>query len=83
MLLLPLLALLGYAMPERGGWSIFVILALLLVWLLGIVRLALRATKVSCPACLTVYARSKYRMHCPHCGLRMFQEDPNEDPNDA
>lgn len=76
LLLLPLVAALGYGLSSLGDWSIYVTLALLVVWLVVFTRLALRSTKVSCPQCATEYARGKYLTCCPTCGLRMFQDDP-------
>jgi len=28
------------------------------------------------PLCHTRYSRGKYLVNCPHCGLRMLQDDP-------
>lgn len=74
LLLLPLVALLGYGLSSLGTWSFYVTLALLLLWLLGFVRLALISAKVPCPQCGATYSRGKYLVNCPKCGLRMLQE---------
>lgn len=77
LLLLPVIALVGYGL-SGFGWGLYVLLALLAAWLVLFTRLALRATPVTCPQCAATYTRGKYLVNCPQCGLRMFQEDPNQ-----
>lgn len=76
LLLLPLIALLGYAMSAITDWSVHITVVLLIVWLAMFTRLAIRASKVPCPRCSAVYSRGKYLVNCPQCGLRMFQDEP-------
>jgi hypothetical protein len=74
LLLVPLIALLGYGLSTLGSWGLYVTWALLFFWLLAFTRLAWASAKVPCPKCGTTYSRGKYLVNCPKCGLRMFQE---------
>ena len=76
LLFVPAIGLLGYSISGITDWAIHVVITLLVVWLVAFTRLALRASKVPCPRCSTIYSRGKYLVNCPKCGLRMLQEDP-------
>jgi hypothetical protein len=76
LLVVPLIALLGYALSTITDWSFHVTITLLLVWMVLFIRLAVRASKVTCPQCSAVYSRGKYLVNCPKCALRMLQDDP-------
>ncbi len=73
---LPLLAILGYWASALGEWTTLVLVALLLVWLVVLIREVVNQSKVNCPQCKGIYSRGKYLSNCPHCGLRMLQENP-------
>lgn len=75
-LLLPLLALGGYALARVTEWAMPILMVLLAGWLACFTCLALAASRVTCPRCATVYTRGKFLCDCPACGLRMLQEDP-------
>ncbi|MBK6488500.1 MAG: hypothetical protein IPF98_16975 [Gemmatimonadetes bacterium] len=75
-LLLPLIALLGYGVSTVIDGGVQLTAALLLVWLIEFTRRALGASKVPCPRCSTVYMRGRSLVDCPKCGLRMLQDDP-------
>jgi cobalamin biosynthesis protein CobD/CbiB len=75
LLVLPVIATLGYALSQFTDWATPVVGGLLIVWLLAFISLALRSSKVLCPRCSTSYSRGKYLSNCPKCGLRMLQED--------
>ena len=74
-LLLPLIALLGYGLSTVTDIAIHITGALLIAWIIVFTRLAVRASRVPCPRCSNVYSRGKHLVNCPQCGLRMFQED--------
>ncbi len=74
---LPGIALIGYWLSSRTPWALTILGALLIAWLLVLVRLSLRSTRVCCPRCGSHYSRGKYLCDCPQCGLRMFDEGPN------
>ena len=74
LLLLPLIALLGYGLSSLGSWSFYLTVALLVAWLLAFTRIALASAKVPCPKCGTSYSRGKSLVNCPNCGLRMLQD---------
>ena len=77
LLLVPVIALLGYAISGLTQWAVHMVVALLLVWLVLFTRLALRSEKVPCPRCSATYSRGRSVVNCPKCGLRMFQENPS------
>ena len=74
LLLLPLIAFIGYGLSSFGSWGLYVTLALLLAWLVAFTRMAWASSKVPCPKCSTSYSRGKHLVNCPKCGLRMLQE---------
>ena len=76
-LLVPVIGLLGFALSGVTEWAVHVVVALLLVWLVLFIRLALRSEKVPCPRCSATYSRGRSVVNCPKCGLRMFQENPS------
>lgn len=73
---LPVLAVLGYLASGLGEWTTLVLIALLLVWVAVLIREVVKQSKVACPQCQGAYSRGKYLSNCPHCGLRMLQENP-------
>jgi hypothetical protein len=75
LLLLPVLALVTYGLSLATAWATPIQIVLLVAWLALLVRVALRASKVACPRCATVYSRGRGLCDCPACGLRMLQED--------
>ena len=42
----------------------------------SILYLSRHAYRVVCPECNTVYQRFKWHGQCPHCGLKLLQEEP-------
>ena len=76
LVVLPLIALLGYALSAVTDWSVHITMTLVLIWLVLFIRLAVRASKVTCPQCAAIYSRGKYLVNCPKCPLRMLQDDP-------
>jgi Mn2+/Fe2+ NRAMP family transporter len=77
LLCLPIIALVGYGLTQFTEWALPALGVMLVAWLVVLVRLALSSSKVPCPRCSTVYSRGKFLCNCPHCGLRMLQEDPS------
>jgi hypothetical protein len=59
-----------------GEYPVFLQIALLLAWLVVLVTIVLRSSRVLCPRCGTNYARGKWAIPCPNCGLPMLQEEP-------
>lgn len=73
---LPGIALSGYLLSPLTNVRTALLVAMGAVWLTTFTLLVLRGSRVDCPRCMTRYARGKYLVNCPGCGLRMFQEDP-------
>ena len=76
LLVLPVIALVGYGLSQLTAWATYVQGALIVAWIAVFVRLAIGGAQVECPRCNNTYARGKFIVDCPKCGLRMFQEDP-------
>jgi hypothetical protein len=74
---LPTIALVSlFVVRIARDLAVHVQLGLLAIWLVVLTWAALRASRVTCPRCGTVYARGKGLINCPQCGLRMLQEEP-------
>jgi hypothetical protein len=74
---LPGTALVAYLISlVTGEYPALIHLGMLGAWLVLFTTLAVRASKVVCPQCGTVYSRGKSLSNCPHCGLRMLQDEP-------
>jgi hypothetical protein len=59
-----------------GNYPVYLQLTLLAIWLAALIVAAIRASRVICPRCNTVYSRGKWLSNCPQCGLRMLQDGP-------
>ena len=74
---LPATALVAFGVGRvTGGYPVYLHIALLVAWLIVLIRIALRSSRVTCPKCGTDYARGKWAIPCPNCGLPMLQEEP-------
>ena len=74
---LPATALISLGVEQlTGEYPAYLHIGLLAIWLVGLIMLALRFSRVICPRCDTRYTQGKGRADCPNCGLRMLQEDP-------
>ena len=74
---LPTTALVALAVERvTGEFPALLQLGLLAIWLVVFTVAAIRASRVPCPRCETVYSRGKGLCNCPGCGLRMLQDDP-------
>jgi len=74
---LPALVLAALAVGRVTGNSpAYFQLGLLAVWLIAFTWTALLSSRVVCPRCNTQYSRGKGLSNCPHCGLRMLQDEP-------
>ncbi len=73
---LPAIAFVGYALSSTTDLAIPIEIALLVLWLVGFTRMAIRQSRVTCPRCAEIYTRGKGLRDCPRCGLRMLDEGP-------
>lgn len=74
-LCVPVIGLVGLGLSQVTDWAVPVLIGLLVAWLCVFTLFCVRASRVLCPQCSKVYSRGKYLCNCPHCGLRMLQED--------
>lgn len=75
-LCLPVLAALGYVTSRFGEWTTIALVVLLVAWLVALTLAVVQQSRVTCPQCTGRYSRGKGLSNCPHCGLRMLQENP-------
>jgi hypothetical protein len=57
-----------------GSYPVYLHLVLLAIWLVVFTKAAIRASRVNCPRCKTVYSRGRGVSNCPQCGLGMLQD---------
>ena len=51
-------------------------IGLLVGWVILFTAHLIRANRIVCPRCSTVFAQGKWQRQCPSCALPILQEDP-------
>jgi hypothetical protein len=72
---LPGIAGFGAVLEPLGTLDVVVVLIAVSGWIAALVGTVMHYSRVHCPKCAGWYSRGKYLSNCPHCGLRMLQED--------
>lgn len=70
------IAALGYFLEPLDTARTVLLVVAIGFWLVVLVTLALRQSRVVCPRCSAQYSRGTTLVNCPKCDLRMLQEDP-------
>lgn len=72
----PAIALAGFLLRPLNHLRTALLVSLAAVWLVLLVSIVVRSSRVVCPRCSTRYSRGRFLVTCPKCGLRMLQENP-------
>lgn len=72
----PTIAFVGFLLQPLNHLRTALFVSVAVVWLVLLVGIVVRSSRVVCPRCSTRYSRGKFLVNCPQCGLRMFQENP-------